>query len=185
VAPSSTRLRRRRLQPRRGGSLSPRPGRGGGGRRSGRDVATPSLLVRRPKFPAARAPGGAAEVRQRRTERCGRRVVVVASLAWGTEDRRPATAWSWPGGGGPRPLGGARQRAGDAVSLGTAVNPFSLSCVTCCTRQRPMLCVAFPYGARQRSLSGKSASCALCRAPRQNPHGKGCVVRVLASIVRP
>jgi hypothetical protein len=22
---------------------------------------------------------------------------------WGTEDRRPATVWSWPGGGGPRP----------------------------------------------------------------------------------
>jgi hypothetical protein len=69
-------------------------------------------------------------------------------------------------------LGGARQRAGDAVSLGTAVNPFSLSRVTCCARQRPMPCVAFSYSARQRSLPGKNAVCALCRAPGQNPHAK-------------
>jgi hypothetical protein len=142
----------------------------------------------------AQAPGGAAEVRRRRTEQCGRRVVVVASLAWGTEDRRPAAAWSWPDGGGPRPallfsffyflcreyLGGARQRAGDAVSLGTAVDPFSLSCVTFCARQRPMPCVAVPYGERQWSLPGKNAPCVLCSAPGQNPHRKGCAVRVLA-----
>jgi hypothetical protein len=82
-------------------------------------------------------------------------------------------------------LGGARQRAGDAVALGTAADPFSLPCVTFCARQRPMPCVAFPYGARQRSLPGKNAPCALCRAPEQNPHGKGCAVRVLASAVRP
>jgi hypothetical protein len=68
---------------------------------------------------------------------------------------------------------------------GTAVDPFSLSCVTFYARQRPMPCVAFPYCARQRSLPGKNASCALCRVPGQNPHGKGCAVRVLTSAVRP
>jgi hypothetical protein len=52
AAPSSTRLRRPRLRPWRGGSLPPRPGRGGGGRRSGCGAATPSLLARRPKLPA-------------------------------------------------------------------------------------------------------------------------------------
>jgi hypothetical protein len=68
---------------------------------------------------------------------------------------------------------------------GTAVDPFSLPCVTFCARKRPTSCVAFPYGARQRSLTGKNAPCALCRAPGQNPHGKGCAVRVLASAVHP
>jgi hypothetical protein len=47
-----------------------------------------------------------------------------------------------------------------------------------------MSCVAFAYGARQRSLLSKNALCALCLAPGQNPHGKGCAVRVLASAVR-
>jgi hypothetical protein len=93
-----------------------------------------------PTRAAAHAPGGAAEVRWRRTKQCGRLVVVVASLAWGTEDRRLAAVWSWPGGGGPWPallfflfffiflcreyLGGARQRAGDAVSLWDGRRPL-------------------------------------------------------------
>jgi hypothetical protein len=63
---------------------------------------------------------------------------------------------------------------------GTAVDPFSLPCATFCVRQRPTPCVAFPNGARQRSLPGKNAPCALCHAPGQNPHGKGCAVWVLA-----
>jgi hypothetical protein len=52
AAPSSTRLRRLRLRPWHGSSLPPRPGQGGGGRRSGRGAATPSLLARWPKLPA-------------------------------------------------------------------------------------------------------------------------------------
>jgi hypothetical protein len=92
---------------------------GCGGSDSGRGAAAPSLLVPSAEAEArdlarcgdslptrvtAQAPDRAAEVRQRRTEQCGRHVVVVALLAWGTEDRRPAAAWSWPGGGGPRPV---------------------------------------------------------------------------------
>jgi hypothetical protein len=66
-----------------------------------------------------------------------------------------ATAWWWP-----HPalaffifflhfslpclfLGDARQRVCDAVAPRTAVNPFSLPCVTYCARQRAMPCVAF------------------------------------------
>jgi hypothetical protein len=43
-----------------------------------------------------------------------------------------------------------------------------------------MSCVSFPEGARQRSLPGKIAPNALWRALGQNPHDKGCGVRILA-----
>jgi hypothetical protein len=81
-------------------------------------------------------------------------------------------------------LGGARQRAGDAVSLGTTVDPFSLTCVTYYARQRTVSCVAFSQIARQSSLPGKNASGALCRALGQNAHGKGGAVRIPVFVVR-
>jgi hypothetical protein len=142
-------------------------------------------------------------MRRRQTERCGQRVVVVVSLAWGTEDRRPAAAWSCPGVGGPRPallfflflcreyLGGARQRAGDVISLGQPSTPFlcvrhmlrttKTYAVRCLSLRRttkvfarqkcvvrPLLC-ARAESARQRLCRAGSG---LCSAPVA--HGKAC-----------
>jgi hypothetical protein len=64
----------------------------------------------------------------------------------------------------PCVLSGARQRGCDVVSPRTAVNTFSLPCVTYYARQRTLPCVAFSQSARQSSLPGKNASDALCRA---------------------
>jgi hypothetical protein len=71
----------------------------------------------------------------------------------------------------PCVLRGARQRGCDVVSPRTAVNTFSLPCVTYYARQRTVSCVAFFQSARQSSLPGKNASGA-------NVHGKGGVVRI-------
>jgi hypothetical protein len=85
----------------------------------------------------------------------------------------------------PCVLGGARQIGCDAVSPRTAVNTFSLSCVTYYAWQRIVSCVAFFQSARQISLPGKNESGALCRALGSNVHGKGGVVRILPFTVRP
>jgi hypothetical protein len=61
---------------------------------------------------------------------------------------------------------------------------LSLSCVSYYARQRTVSCVAFSQSARQRSLPGKNALSALCRALSQNAHDKGCVVRILVFAVR-
>jgi hypothetical protein len=187
IPPSSSRPRRRRpeIRPRRGDSL--------------------------PTRAAAQAPGGAAEVRRRRTERCGRRVVVVvASLAWGTEDRRPATAWSGPGRGGPWPallffhffcavsiwVAHDKERVTPS-RWGRPSTPFL--CRASHVAHDKDLCRALPFPtAHDKGLCRAKMRCApfavrpgrirtqrLCRAPGQNPHGKGCAVRVLASTVCP
>jgi hypothetical protein len=73
-------------------------------------------------------------------------------------------------------LEGARQRGCHAVSPRTAVNTFSLPCVTYYARQRTVSCVAFFQSARQSSLPGKNEPGALCRALWENTHGKGSAV---------
>jgi hypothetical protein len=85
----------------------------------------------------------------------------------------------------PCVLGGARQRGCDVVSPRTAVNTFSLPCVTYYARQRTVPCVAFFQSARQSSLPGKNEPGALCRALGKNAHGKGGAVRILPFAVRP
>jgi hypothetical protein len=84
----------------------------------------------------------------------------------------------------PCVLSGARQRGCDAVSPRTAVNTFSLPCVTYYARQRTVLCVAFSQSARQSSLPGKNEPGALCRALWENAHGKGGAVRFRPFAVR-
>jgi hypothetical protein len=178
---------------------------------SGRGAAAPSLLVPGAEAEAGdlaavrRLPpysrGGPSSRRSCRGEAAADRAVRSACggggvAGVGTEDRRPTAAWSCLGGGGPRPtllffiflcreyLGGAQQRACDAFSHGTAVNPFSLSCVTYSAWQRTVSCVSFPQGARQRYLPGKNAPCALCRALGQKAHDKGGAVRIMVFAVR-
>jgi hypothetical protein len=84
----------------------------------------------------------------------------------------------------PCVLSGARQRGCDAVSPRTAVNTFSLPCITYYAQQRTVSCVAFSQSAQQSSLSGKNESGALCCALWKNAHGKGGAVRFPPFVVR-
>jgi hypothetical protein len=103
--------------------------------------------------------------------------------AWTNRYRAPRSTAHGKGQGQPCALpfpcvlSGARQRGCDVVSPRTAVNTFSLPCVTYYARQPTVSCVAFSQNARQSSLPGKNEPGALCRALWEKAHGKGGAVR--------